>query len=86
MRNISEEHYATILPLKELTVQLLSKRADSACTKMILNQFYKQAYIDTISLKELRVTNQHLTEKITALQEELSALKAAHYYEKMQIR
>lgn len=39
MRNISEEHYATILPLKELTVQLLSKRADSVCTKMILTQF-----------------------------------------------
>lgn len=85
MRNISEEHYATILPLKELTVQLLSIRADSACTKMILDQFYKQAYIDTTSLKELSVTNQHLTEKITALQEELSDLKAANYDEKMQI-
>lgn len=52
---------------------------------MILDQFYKQAYIDTTSLKELSVTNQHLTEKITALQEELSDLKAAHYDEKMQI-
>ena len=85
MRNISEEHYATILPLEELAIQLLSKHADSIYTKVILDQFYAQVYTDIASLKDLNSTNQHLTEQISTLQKELADLKAAHYEEKMQI-
>lgn len=84
MRNISEEHYATILPLKELAIQLLSKHADSIYTKIVLDQFYAQVYTDVASLKDLNSTNQHLTEQISTLQKELADLKASHYEEKMQ--
>lgn len=84
MRNISEEHYATILPLEELAIQLLSKHADSIYTKIVLDQFYAQVYTDVASLKDLNSTNQHLTEQISTLQKELADLKASHYEEKMQ--
>lgn len=84
MRNISEEHYATILPLEELAIQLLSKHADSIYTKIVLDQFYAQVYTDVASLKDLNSTNQHLTEQISILQKELADLKASHYEEKMQ--
>lgn len=84
MRSISEEHYATILPLDELAIQLLSKHADSIYTKIILDQFYAQVYTDIASLKDLNSANQHLTEQISTLQKELTDLKTAHYEEKMQ--